>query len=112
MLMYQRLGIETVSSTMWGVNTIADAMCYLQLDPLACVAGGRVELVEIEVPPLLIGRPMGDLAIPGESQVVAVSRSGKAFLYTPGEVFQHGDLVDLAVMSESADRLKTMLATA
>lgn len=110
--MYQRLGIQMISSTTWGVNLLADAMCYSQLDAVASVAGGKVDIVEIEVPALLVGRPIGALAIPGESQVVAVSRAGRAFLFTPGEVFHPGDLVDLAVMSDASEHLKTMLASA
>jgi trk system potassium uptake protein TrkA len=45
----------------------------------------------------------------GEIHVVAVSRRGKTFLPMLGTEFHEGDLVHLALLAVSADRLKTLL---
>jgi trk system potassium uptake protein TrkA len=68
-----------------------------------------VDIVEAEAPPLLVGRTTGEVTVPGEIHVVAVSRGGRTFLPAPGAVFHKGDLVHLAVLGTSADRLKAIL---
>ena len=110
--LYQRLGLQTVCSTEWAVNCMADTLCYCQLDTKATLGGGEVDIVETEVPALLAGRPAKELAIPGEAHVVAVSREGRTFLSEPDTVFQPGDLVHLAIRDASVNRLKMLLATA
>jgi trk system potassium uptake protein TrkA len=71
---------------------------------------GEVDIIETEVPVLLVGRTVRDLTMPGEMHVIAVSREGKTFLPTLGTVFRAGDLAHLAVTAASADRLKALLA--
>jgi trk system potassium uptake protein TrkA len=68
-----------------------------------------VDIVEAEVPSLLVGRTTSEALVPGEIQVVAISRGGRTFLPLPGAVFHKGDLVHLAVIGTSADRLKAIL---
>jgi trk system potassium uptake protein TrkA len=60
---------------------------------------------------LLEGRTVESLAIPGETSVIAITRRGQAFLPTSGTVFEKGDLLHLAVLSTSSDRLNGLLAT-
>jgi trk system potassium uptake protein TrkA len=105
---YRRLGLSTISTTTWGVNRIANLLCYADLNVLLDL-GNEVELVEIEIAPTLAGRTVANLTIPGEIQVVAISRGGKTFLPTGGAAFQCGDRVHCAVLAASADRLKRLL---
>jgi len=76
------------------------------------LGSGEVDLVEVEIPLLLVGRTVNELTVPGEIQVVAISRGGMTFLPTRGTVFQSGDLIHLAALAASADRLKALLALA
>jgi trk system potassium uptake protein TrkA len=68
-----------------------------------------VDVVKTEIPLLLVGRTVNELTVPGEIQVVAISRGGTTFLPTLGTVFQNGDLAHLAVLAASADRLRALL---
>jgi trk system potassium uptake protein TrkA len=109
---YRRLGVQTISTTAWGIQRISELLGYSQLDSIASLGSGAVDIVEVTVPQLLVGRPAGDLAVPGEVQVVAISRGGGTFLPGPGARFQDGDMVHLGVLATSIDRLKALLMLA
>ncbi|MGA9351830.1 MAG: NAD-binding protein [Anaerolineae bacterium] len=106
---YRRLGLQTIAPVTWGIHQIADLLCYSPLDTVLSLGSGEVDLVKTEIPPLLAGRTVNELTVPGEIQVVAISRGGTTFLPTLGTVFQNGDLVHLVVLAASADRLRALL---
>jgi trk system potassium uptake protein TrkA len=106
---YRRLGLQTITPVAWGIHRLAELLCYSRLDTLHSLGSGEVDLVEAEVPSLLVGRTTSEVVVPGEIQVVAISRGGRTFLPLPGAVFHKGDLVHLAVIGTSADRLKAIL---
>lgn len=106
---YNRLGLQTIDPTVWGINRVADLLLYSPLGTVLSIGSGDVDLVEIEVPRLLVGRTVKELTIPGEIQVTAISRANKTFLPTLGTEFQLRDLVHLAVAAASIDRLKNLL---
>jgi trk system potassium uptake protein TrkA len=105
---YRRLGLQTISTTTWGVNRIANLLSYAELNALVDL-GSDVELIEVEVGQGLVGRTVYNLTIPGEAHVVAINRGGQTFLPTGGATFQTGDLLYCAVLTASADRLKVLL---
>jgi trk system potassium uptake protein TrkA len=106
---YRRLGLQTIAPVTWGIHQIADLLCYSPLDTVLSLGSGEVDVVKTEIPPLLAGRTVDELTVPGEIQVVAISRGGTTFLPTLGTVFQNGDLVHLVVLAASADRLRALL---
>jgi trk system potassium uptake protein TrkA len=106
---YRRLGLQTIAPTTWGIHRIGELLGYSRLDVLTSLGSGEVDIVETEIPSLLAGRAVTELTLPGDVQVVAISRSGKTFLPALGTLFQEGDLVHLAMLAESADRLKALL---
>ena len=105
---YDRLGLQTISTTTWGINRIAELLCYSQFEPVVSL-GSEVDLVTVDAPPLLVGRTVNELVVPAEIHVVAITRGGKTFLPTLGTLFQEGDLIQLAMLSASADRAKELL---
>lgn len=106
---YRRLGIETISTVEWGVHRIADLLAYSSLDVTVSIGHGGVDLVEAEVPRLLVGRTVAELVIPGETHVVALSRAGRTFLPTQGTVLEAGDRAHLVMLASSVERLKRLL---
>jgi trk system potassium uptake protein TrkA len=105
---YRRLGLQTVSTTEWGVQRIAELITYSHLDAVVSL-GSDIDIVDAELPPTLAGRSVGDLCVPGEVQVVAVSRGGRSFLPNAATRLQAGDLLHLAVVAASVERLKSLL---
>ncbi|NOK57802.1 MAG: FAD-dependent oxidoreductase [Chloroflexi bacterium AL-W] len=105
---YRRLGVQTVSTTVWGINRITELLCYAQFAPVASLGDGTVDLVDVEVPHLLIGRMVHDVTLPGEIHIVAISRRGHTFLSSFGTEFHAGDLLHVAVLDSSAARFETL----
>jgi trk system potassium uptake protein TrkA len=106
---YRRLGLQTISPVTFGIQRLADLLTFSQLGAVHSLGSGEVDLVEAEAPPLLVGRAVKDLTVPDEIRVVAITRSGKTFLPTMGTSFKEGDLIHIAVLATSADRLKALL---
>jgi trk system potassium uptake protein TrkA len=106
---YRGLGIQTISTVEWGVHRIADLLAYSSLDVTVSIGHGGVDLVEAEVPRLLVGRTVAELEIPGEAHVIALSREGRTVLPTQGTVLEAGDRVHLVMLASSVGRLKRLL---
>jgi trk system potassium uptake protein TrkA len=106
---YRRLGIETISTVAWGSQRIADLLAYSDLEVTASIGHGDVDLIEAEVPRVLAGRTVADLAIPGEAQVVALSRAGRTLLPAAGQLLEVGDRLHIVAMPSSFGRLKRLL---
>jgi trk system potassium uptake protein len=106
---YKRLGIQTITPTSWGINRIADLLLYTHLEIVFSLGSGEVELVATEVPMLLVGKTVRDLTVPGEIHLVSIKRGNKTFLPTLGTIFREEDLLHLAVLTTSTNRLKEML---
>jgi len=106
---YKSLQLQTISPVTWGINQVADLLCYSPLDTVFSMGSGEVNLVAIEVPKLLVGRMVRELTVSGEVHVAAITREGKPFLPTLGTVFHQGDLVYMVVLASSTDRLRALL---
>jgi trk system potassium uptake protein TrkA len=106
---YRRLGLATLSGVALGVQHLAELLLSSHLEPVLALDGGGVEVVAADVPPLLAGRPVGELGAAGEVQVVAIHRAGRTFLPRPGTTFEAGDRAHLAVLAGSLERLKALL---
>jgi trk system potassium uptake protein TrkA len=106
---YRRLGVQTVSTVSLGMQRFAELLTFSRLDIVHSLGSGGVGIVESEIPPPLVGRMVNDLTVPGEIQVVAISRGGKTFVPTLGTVFQIGDMIHIAVSSASVDHLKALM---
>jgi trk system potassium uptake protein len=106
----QRLGIRTLAPVTWGIQRIADLLTATTVTPTVSLGGGGVEVVEVRVPALLDGRPVGELEVHGEVQVVAVTHHGRTTLATSATRLVTGDLAHIAVGVASVGRLETLLA--
>jgi len=106
---YRRLGLQTIAPTSWGINRIADLLLYSSIETVFSMGSGDVEMVEAEVPPLLVGKTVRDLTVAGEIHIVSITRANKTFLPTLGTNFRDGDVLHLAVLMTSASRLRELL---
>lgn len=106
---YRELGIRTISSTSWAVNTIRRILTSTELAASAQFGSGEVELTEVLISGRLVGRYTRDLALPGEIMPVAIVRRGRAFLPTPGVLLEEGDVLHVAVLAAAASVLESMV---
>ena len=107
---YRTLGLQTISTTTWGVQRTMEMLNYNQLDTVYTVGDGPVSIVRIETPALLVGKTVNDITIVGETQVVSIVRANKAFLPTFGTQIQANDVIYIAVQAASRVRLKSLLS--
>ncbi|NMC80362.1 MAG: TrkA family potassium uptake protein [Chloroflexi bacterium] len=106
---YRRYGLLTISAVTIGANRLMELLTVPRLDVVTSLGLGEVNLIDVEVRPLLAGKKVSSLAIAGEVHVVAISRGGRTFLPTPETTFEEGDRIYLAVLAASSDRLKALL---
>jgi trk system potassium uptake protein TrkA len=104
---YRSLGIQTISTTTWGVHQATEMLSYNQLDCISTI--GDVEMIRVEVPALLVGRIVDELTVMGEIQVVAITRGNKTFIPTLGTALQRNDVIFIAALKTSEARLKSLL---
>lgn len=106
---YQRLGLLTISSTTWGAERIRQLLTHSDLDPVLTFGSGEVCLLTVETPHHLVGRMVRHLTVPGEIQVIAITRHGHALIPQEGAEFHSGDLLHLVVLASSLERVKDFL---
>ncbi|KAF5084891.1 TrkA-N domain protein [anaerobic digester metagenome] len=106
---YRRLGLQVFDPMSWGVNRVADLLSFAPVNVAMSIGNGDVDIMEIEIPALLVGRRVGELTIPGEVSVVSISRGNRSIIPVISTVFEDRDLVHLAVATASGERLKSLL---
>jgi trk system potassium uptake protein TrkA len=106
---YLRLGLQTVSTTAWGVTRFTQLIAHRDLNVIRSLDRGEVELVEHEAPASWVGRAVSHVAVPGEISVVTILRRERSLLPATSTVFQAGDRVVIAVMPGARKRLERLL---
>jgi trk system potassium uptake protein TrkA len=106
---YQRLGLMTVTPVRLGTQRFRELLTFSPLAPVKRLGNGEVGIIEVEVPPALVGRTANDLTIPGEIQVIAITRGNKTEIPISGTVFHEKDTIHVAVESGSTSRLRALL---
>ena len=106
---YRRLGMLTISSTTWGAERLREMLTSAELDPIISFGSGEVSLVNIELPPHLVGRMVKDLTISSEIIIIAISRQGAAFIPTLGSQFKEGDILHACILASALERFKNLL---
>jgi trk system potassium uptake protein len=106
---YKRLGLITISPAHWGARRICDLLTHAEMDPVMLLGKGEVSVLNIELPPHLAGRLVRDLIVPGEVNVMALTRDGTAIIPTTGTELESGDILHLTVLSSAMDLLESLL---
>ena len=106
---FPKLGITTISSTLWTSGRIFEYLVSPELHNVFSVGSAGVQLYEFEVQNVLVDRMVRDLMVANEIRVVAITRDGVGFIPVLGSVFKRRDRVLVAVDIRSIDKLKAML---
>jgi trk system potassium uptake protein TrkA len=106
---FPRLGITTISSTLWMSARIHEFIVLPELHNVYSVGSAGVQLYEFEVPNILVERNITDLTVTNEIRVVAITREGIGFIPVLGTTFKRYDRVLVAVDTRSIAKLKAML---
>ncbi len=106
---YRLLGITAVSTVEATVNRIAGLLHRHRFEESLRFGSGETLLVRAMVPPYLAGRPVRELNVPGEIQVVEVTRSGRSTVPEPASLLAEHDLASFVVAAPSLARLRGFL---
>ncbi len=106
---FPKLGITTISATLWTSGRIFEYLISPELHNVFSVGSAGVQLYEFEVQSALADRKVGDLNVANEIRVVAITREGVGFIPVLGSVFKWRDRVLVAVDTRSIDKLRAML---
>jgi trk system potassium uptake protein TrkA len=109
-VVYNKLGIATISPTSWGANKIKELICHSDIHSNISLGNGEVEIVEVEVQPSIAGYPCDKINVPGEIMVTSITRLGRAFIPVVGTAMKTGDLLHIAVLSTSIPQLRRILS--
>jgi trk system potassium uptake protein TrkA len=108
---YQRLGLQTISSTTWGAERIRELLTHSDFDPILTFGNGEVCLLNVETPYNLVGKLVKHLTVAGEIHVIAITRQGQALIPLGGSEFHSGDLLHLVILSSAMERVKDLLGS-
>jgi trk system potassium uptake protein len=106
---FPKLGITTISATLWTSGRIFEYLISPELHNVFSVGSAGVQLYEFEVQSAMVDRKVGDLNVANEIRVVAITREGVGFIPVLGSVFKWRDRVLVAVDTRSIDKLRAML---
>lgn len=106
---YQRLGLVTISPAHWGAQRISELLTHADLVPLRTFGNGEVTLIAVELPVAFAGRLVRDLTVPGEVNVVAITRGETAIVPTTGTELRAGDILHLVVLAAAMERVEVLL---
>ncbi len=106
---YRRLGIPTISPTIWGANEIRELLVTPDLASSFTFGSGEVELIQFHVPPRLAGYTAAEMISPSRLNVVSIVRGGRAFIPTSGTQLAEGDTVYVAAESGSLSKLEEII---
>jgi trk system potassium uptake protein TrkA len=106
---YADLGIATVSAVQTNVNRVHHLLHHRGLEPEQTFGNGETMLVRAFIPDYLGGRRVAELNVPGEIQVVEITRSGHSSVPEGTSVLRPHDFLSFVVASGSLGRLRSFL---
>lgn len=106
---YNALGIQVIASTNWAIARTKEILAASRLETVLSIGNEPIEIVRVEVPELLIGRPVIDITKSGQIHVVAISRGNQSIFPVQGTLLEKEDIVYFAVASDAMRTLKHML---
>lgn len=111
--LFAQLGIDTtVSATRIIFNMIEQEIESGHIVPLAALARGHLEIVTTELSERspVVGRSIGELALPGDAHIVAILRGDRGLLPSPNAILQPDDIVLTLVKTDQEPLLKGVFA--
>ena len=106
---YRRFGVMTFAPTVWGGNKVIEMITGGQVTTEMSLGNGEVNLMPVTAPGHLIGKPITELNVPGEIQVGAIIRMGKAMIPVSGTRFEERDQLHVLVHQTAVEKFQKMM---
>ncbi len=105
---YQSLGLGIISGTILFAAMLRDKIIESRFSSYL-IETGDVGVIQVEIKENLIDKPVKEINIDGEFQVVAIKQIGGTIIPTPDTVLKKSDMVMAIVKTESLDKIKKKL---
>ena len=106
---YRRYGVQTFAPTAWSVSKIVELIVSPNLEREMAFGNGEVQLLAAWVPVHLVGKPVRDLAIPGEIRVALIVRMGKGVVPVSGTALEEDDQVYVVIHQSAVEKFQKMM---
>ena len=106
---FKQFGIPTISSTLWGATEIREHLLFPEFKSEASFGSGEAQLLEFEVPTELVGHPVRELTVEGQSTISCLVRLGRASVPTSATILEAGDLIYACVSTDFLGRFRGMV---
>ena len=106
---YRHYGIQTFAPTAWSTSKIVELIVSPNLEREMAFGNGEVQLMAAWVPVHLVGKPVRDLAVPGEIRIVLIVRMGRGMLPVSGTEFEEDDQVYVAIHQTAVEKFQKMM---
>lgn len=107
---YERLGIPTVATVKWTVGQVLRRLLPEGSDPVWRDPTGDARLLQVHVHSSWVGRRIRDLSREADAPIPFVLRVGRGLVPENDTIFQDGDLIYVACMTERTDEIETLFA--
>ena len=103
---YEKLNLQTVSSSSWGAHRIEQLLVHPGMQSVSSAGNGEVQIYELTVPSDWSGRKVSDL-VPMEYAIpVALARHGKGLLPRTELLLEPEDILQVSSTSEGVQILR------
>jgi len=106
---YRRYGVQTFAPTAWSVSKIVELIVSPTLEREMAFGNGEVQLLAAWAPAHLVGKPVRDLAIPGEIRVALIVRMGKGIVPVSGTALEQDDQVFVVIHQSAVEKFQKMM---
>jgi trk system potassium uptake protein TrkA len=106
---YERLGLQSITSTSWGARRLEQLLLHPGVIDLE-IGRGDVKLMSVRVPEEWRDLPVTNVCS-GEAVVCAIEREGRLFVPRPDERLQPGDITALTIPASLVPQLIDLAAT-
>jgi len=106
---YEKLELQTVSSSSWAAQRIKQMMAHPVLTSLSITGEGEVQYYEMKVPESWAGHKLSEFLPEGQAVPAIVLRNDHSLLPTLATVVEADDVLQLSATSEGANSLRTAI---
>ncbi|MDP2233522.1 MAG: TrkA family potassium uptake protein [Actinomycetota bacterium] len=110
-VIYQRLGIPTISSVQWASSRLLEMIEHPGVTLEDAYGGGEVMTIEVVADRALSGRRVIDIEYPEKLAVTCLVRNGTASIPTGRTEVVPGDILHLTIMRDSVAELDALLGS-
>lgn len=107
---YERLGIPTIATAEWATERVLQRILPDRPTAEWIDASAKVLLIERPVPAAWAGHRLGDLDLPGQARIGALTRLGEGAVADGATVLQEGDVVHVTVSGDAIEAFDRHLA--